>query len=30
MYYRLDNGMSAQPECLTLLGPVAEAGDSID
>jgi len=30
MYYRLDNGMSAQPECLTLLEPVAEAGDSID
>lgn len=27
LYYRLDNNMSAQPECLTLLQPAADAGD---
>ena len=27
MYYRLDNNMSAQPECLTLLEQVAEPDD---
>ena len=29
MYYRLDNNMSAQPECLALVEPVAKPGDSI-
>jgi len=29
-YYRLDNNMSAQPECLTLLEPRAEAPDAAD
>jgi hypothetical protein len=27
LYYRLDNSMSAQPECLTLLQCAADAGD---
>lgn len=27
MYYRLDNNMSAQPECLTLLEPGADVND---
>lgn len=27
VYYRLDNNMSAQPECLTLLGHAREPGD---
>ena len=27
LYYRLDNDMSAQPECLTLLQSAADAGD---
>jgi hypothetical protein len=26
MYYRLDNNMSAQPECLALVEPVAKPG----
>jgi len=29
MYYRLDNNMSAQPECLTLVERVAKPEDSI-
>jgi hypothetical protein len=29
-YYRLDNNMSAQPECLTLLEPRAETPDAAD